>query len=202
MSQTILYVNRHTNARPRLHPAYRFAPGDEYWYELGHWLRSALKAGPQGPTPSRPVAPSAEPKRPRTARSPSSNALALEGNEFPIVRENTVVGRILYDQWNIRVERRLPNGGYQLLGSYERMRPQNLRRKIGEIDAIFENWAALKAARPESVKATWRAAQFVPEFDPPSDAIRSGCAVVEIDGVEVARIFKVLPDRAVWVDRS
>lgn len=184
-----------------VHPAYRFAPGNEYWYELGHWLRSALEAGPHGPVSSRPMVPSARAKGPRTDKSPRSSA-AIEGDEFSIVRGNNEVGRILYDQWNVRVERRLPDGGYQLIGFYERTRPQNFRRKFGEIDAIFDNWAALESARPQSVKATWRAAQFVPEFDPPTDAIRSGCAVVEEDGVEVARIFKVLPDRAVWVDRS
>jgi hypothetical protein len=185
-----------------VHPAYRFAPGNEYWFEFGHWLRSALDAGPDGRVPALPVAPFAGRKGQRSDKSPRISALAIEGDEFPIVRDNIEVGRILYDQWNVRVERRLPDGGYRLIGFYERTRPQNLLRKIGEIDAIFDNWAALESGRPQSVKATWRAAQFVPEFDPPTDAIRAGCAVVEEDGVEVARIFKVLPHGAVWVNRS
>ncbi len=181
-----------------VHPAYRYAPGGEFWVSLGMWLRAAVASGPNGSTPPCPHPPPFRGKRRSKGQTLSAPAL-VDSDEAPLKRDGIVAGRILYDGWNIRVERYLPVGGYELIGYYERSRPAHYGRKKVEIDAVFDEWAKLKPQQPELVKATWRAAQFVPAFDPPSGAIHAGCAVLEDDGVEVARIFKAPPDRAIWV---
>lgn len=184
-----------------VHPAYRYAPGKDFWVSLGKWIRSALRAGSHeiiDPCP----------KPPARTRNRSHELIAskapplLEGTEFPVVLDGVSLGRILYDGWNVRVERKLNDGEFQLMGFYERTRPNQFPRKLGEIRSIFKEWAKLNAKDPKSVKVAWRAKQFVQGFVAPLDAVQSGCAVVEENGVEVARIFKVLPDSAAWVWRS
>ena len=183
-----------------LHPTPRFrrAAPLEYWVALGAWLRAAVAAGPGDELPSCPQPPPFERKVKRAKLAPEIVSLA-HGDEVPIVRESREVGRILYDGWNVRVERRLPQGGYALLGAYERSRPHHFARKVGEINSIFDAWSELRLMNPAMVKASWRAAQFVENFAPPADAITNGCAVLEDDGSEVARIYKVLPNRAILV---
>jgi hypothetical protein len=181
-----------------VHPAYRYAPGRDFWFSLGTWLRAAIESGPSGSIPPCPHPPPFRGGRPPKDQRLSPSVL-VDSDAAAITRDGSVAGRILYDGWNIRVERRLPVGGYELMGYYERSRPAQFDRKRGEIDAVFDEWVKLKPQQPGRVKAKWRAAQFVPGFNPPSDAINAGCAVLEDDSVEVARIFKVPPDRAIWV---
>lgn len=182
------------------HPTPRFRPAapPDYWIALGSWMRAAIAAGPGADLPPCPQPPPFERKVKRAKVAPEVMPI-VHGDEVPIVRGSQVVGRILYDGWNVRVERRLPEGGYAPLGAYERSRPHHFTRKMGEIDSIFDAWCTLPLTNPALVKASWRAAQFVEDFAPPPEAITSGCAVLEDDGIAVARIYKVLPDRAILV---
>jgi hypothetical protein len=103
----------------------------------------------------------------------------------------------------VRVERRDPaTGVFTLLGYYENTRPAQWPRKASEIDDVFDSWSTAQITDPERVKVVWRARQWVPAFAPPPNAIASGCSIVEENGVEIARIYKLPNDRATWTLRS
>ncbi len=122
---------------------------------------------------------------------------------YLIRRGKSDVGRIVYDGWHVRVERRDPETGtYALLGYYENTWASQWPRKTREIDDVFDSWSIAHIDDPARVKVVWRARQWVPAFAPPPDAIAAGCSIVEEDGVETARIYKLPDDHATWTVRS
>jgi hypothetical protein len=178
-----------------VHPAYRFAPGADYWISLGHWLRVAVNSGPGSEIPARPPVPDNPRKALKNARRLHEE---LPPGEYPIIRNGENVGRVIYDGWNVRVEQRTRDGEYRLLGFYERSRSGQIAQKIAEIGAVFDDWARAPLSKPLAVKANWRAAQFVAKFAPPADCIDSGCAVLEEAGIPVAYIYKTRDGAARW----
>lgn len=184
------------------HPAYRFAPRGEYWMNLGRWLKAAVEVGPRGAINDMPAAQtSARSGTMRETRKKEATFVEV-GEEFEILRNGEVVGRVRYDGLNLRVERRDGNGGFELVGYYERSQPSTVKRKIVEIDDVFDAWSRHRSANPEFVKVNWREAPFVRNFNPPAEAIRKGCSVVEDGGLEIGRVYKVAPNRAVWKDAN
>lgn len=188
-----------------VHPAYRYAPGPDYWRTLGKWIGNAMRVGKGSRMPSCPQPPP-PPKNVRRNGKPSKrrflgeNAATLEGDEFNICRGDKIVGRVLYNGWHLRVERRLPDGRYSMLGRYESCVGTQLVRKLREIDAIFDAWNARVLAPGDSMKASWRRSTFVPSFDAPSNCITIGCAVVEQNRIPVAHVYKTKDGSAVWRD--
>lgn len=108
------------------------------------------------------------------------------------------MGRVLYDGWRLRVEQRLPAGEYRLLGRYESCSRTQLKRKLREIDAIFDAWRDCTGSNGETVKASWRRSPLVPGFRAPANCIIIGCAVVESDGIPIAHVYKTKDRSAVW----
>lgn len=180
------------------HPAYRYAPGEEYWIALGDWMREAVEAGPAKDIAGCPQPP---PSKRNGAKSEiwSAPVIQLGGSTVPIMRQGEEAGRISYDGKRVLVEERLPNGGFRPLGYYEQTQPNTLPRKVREIDDIFDAWRALPITDAELVKANWRRAEFVPGFAPPANAITIGCTVLEQDGIEIAKIYKIRPASAILV---
>ncbi len=193
-----------------VHPAYRYTPGPEYWIALGMWLKTTGQAGPgaevapcpQPPPKERPPKVEAAERPARAPRPPRTPPVMLEGSEFEIKRGDRIVGRVLYDGTNVRVERGDEAAGFVPIGSYERATRPQFARKLEEIRAVFPQWSQFQFNNPGSVRVVWRAAAFVPAFEPPSRAARHGCSIVEENGVEVARIYKLSAGGAVWVQRG
>ncbi len=179
-----------------VHPAYRYAPPSAYWVELGNWIRAAVDAGSEGVIPLRPPLPPTA----RTSGRQKSREMVLQAGEHPIVRDGIEVGRVVYDGWKMYVERKRDCGAFEPVGFYERSRPSQAARKLAEISDVFEDWTKQKLGAPETVKANWRAAVFVPDFYPPDDCISAGCAVVENDGIPLAYIYKKREGGARWVE--
>jgi hypothetical protein len=180
-----------------VHPAYRFAPGRDYWYALGAWLREAVDAGPSQALRARPRPQEARRVGPRAdVRAPVGRVAATE---YVIEREGSPVGRIVYDGWNMQVERRLADGTYAALGAYERSRKDQFTRKCREIDDVFDDWCATPVSDPSFVRVAWRAAKFVPQFRAPEECLPSGCAVVLERDAPIAYIYKTRSGGAVWL---
>jgi hypothetical protein len=181
------------------HPTAPGGPRPDYWLALGRAIRRRVDgvADAQMPVPSEFTAARSTS---RTAVAPQPRSDEPIGTEFVIRRGGSDVGRILYDGWHVRVERRdLATGTYALIGYYENTRPNQWERKTQEIDDVFDAWSAAAIDNPAKVKVVWRARQWVPDFAPPRDAIPAGCSIVEEDGVEIARIYKFPANHAVWV---
>ena len=181
------------------HPTAPGGPRPDYWPALGRAIRRRIDgaANAEMPVPSEFTA----------ARSTAGRAVATRpranepmDTEYVIRRGGSDVGRILYDGWHVRVERReLATGTYALIGYYENTRPNQWERKTQEIDDVFDAWCAAGIDNPAKVKVVWRAQRWVPNFAPPPDAIAAGCSIVEEDGVEVGRIYKLPGDHAAWL---
>jgi len=101
------------------------------------------------------------------------------------------------------VERRDPaKGKFETIGFYETATRSTFRRKVNEINCVFAKWAAISAPNLVDIKVSWRGEERIPNFRPPEGEIKSGCSVVQLDGDEIARIYKLPGDRAVWVESS
>ena len=122
------------------------------------------------------------------------------GDEIPIMRAGVAVGRIIRDGRSVRVDARQADGSHRVLGYYERTEASTFSRKIGEIDEIFDPWHKAKIGDGSAVKVSWRGRESVPAFREQPGANKSGCSVVEDDGVPIAYVYKIAPQSAVWVD--
>ena len=184
------------------HPTAPGGPAPAYWIALGRTIRLRLDGDDAVaiPSPSGFMAErSSDPQR----AMPQPLADAEPTAVHAIRRANRDVGRIVYDGWHVRVERRDPaSGAYTLLGYYENTRPGQWPRKTREIDDVFDAWSVARIDDPARLKVVWRARQWVPAFAPPPSAIAAGCSIVEVDGDEIARIYKFPNDHAVWTARS
>jgi hypothetical protein len=183
------------------HPAPRRSRVNESWSDLGRTINAIVTAGPHA------VLPNERSQRAKSStaasRSKSSSVPSRADDEqfVPIVRNGEQVGRIAFDGGSLRVERYNPvNRSFEPIGFYERATISTFPRKVKEIKCIFPQWAALKQSNLCRIKVSWRKKDNVPNFCPAEGENQSGCSVVEHDGVEIARIYKLLSgDRAVWV---
>ena len=91
------------------------------------------------------------------------------------------------------------DGSYRTLGYYERSEASTFRRKILEIDDIFDAWCAARIGDGSKVKVSWRKREFVLAFREQPGAMTHGCSVVEDNGVPIAYVYKVAPTSALWV---
>ena len=122
------------------------------------------------------------------------------GDEIPIMRADVAVGRIIRDGKSLRVDAREVDGSHRILGHYERTEAATFPRKIREIDDIFDAWSKAKIGDGSSVKISWRRRDSIAAFRELPGTNRSGCSVVEDDGVPIAYVYKIAPESALWVD--
>ncbi len=184
------------------HPTAPAGPAPAYWVALGRAIRCRLDGNATVTMPL-PSAFTAVRSSNAEAAIPQVPANAEPTAVYAIRRGEGDVGRIVYDGWHVRVEfRNSATGAYRLLGYYENTRPSQWPRKTREIDDIFDSWSVAPINDPARVKVVWRARQWVPSFAPPPNAIPGGCSVVEENGIEIARIYKLPDDHATWTIRS
>ena len=184
------------------HPTAPGGPAPAYWIALGQAIRGRLEgdAAVAMPSHSAFTAVRSSNAQPVTRQPPSTAETAAV---YVIRRGVSEVGRILYDGWHVRVERRdSATGSYTLLGYYENTRPPQWPRKTRELDDVFDSWSIAQINDPARVKVVWRARQWVSAFAPPPNAIATGCSIVEENGVEIARIYKLPENHATWTVRS
>ncbi len=175
----------------------------ESWIDLGKRLSSTVKGGPRVTLPTEL---SDSMKRAAVASGasvPSESSGTADEQLVPIQRNGEQVGRIAFDGRNLRVERRDPaNGKFETIGFYETATRSTFRRKVNEINCVFAKWAAVSTPNLVGIKVSWRGKERVPNFRPAEGEIKSGCSVVQLDGDEIARIYKLPGERAVWVQSS
>ncbi len=175
----------------------------ESWIDLGKRLSSTVKGGPRVTLPTELSDSMKRDAVASGASEPSESSGAADEQLVPIRRNGEQVGRIAFDGRNLRVERRDPaKGKFETIGFYETATRSTFRRKVNEINCVFAKWAAISAPNLVDIKVSWRGKERIPNFRPAEGEIKSGCSVVQLDGEEIARIYKLPGDRAVWVESS
>lgn len=178
------------------HPAARSAPPAENWIALGKAIRTTLEQRRGAALAGIDSARSRTPPE----MTPASVGDPDYGDEVPIMRSGVVAGCIIREGKSVRVDSRESDGSHRVLGYYERAETSTFPRKVCEIDDIFDAWRDAKIGDGSEVKIIWRGRECVPAFREQPGAIKSGCSVVEDDGVPIAYVYKIRPTSALWVD--
>jgi hypothetical protein len=185
------------------HPRARRRPlATQSWIDLGKRTSSIVNAGPQVTLPTELSDCMKSVALAHDASEPSASLGATDVQLVPIRQNSKPVGRISFDGRNLRVERRDPaKGKFETIGFYEKViRSTTFCRKVKEINCVFAKWAAISAPNVADIKVFWREKENVPNFLPAEGVLKSGCSVVLLNGDEIARIYKLPGDRAVWVE--
>lgn len=115
----------------------------------------------------------------------------------------TVVGRVVVEGGQMRIERKNPiDGSFVCIGYYEDLRaPKELNRKVQEIDSVFDDWAraAETLGNPNSIKANWHHGQETPREHRRANSDLSGVLVVNYKGGEIAHIYKTTENAGRWI---
>jgi hypothetical protein len=125
--------------------------------------------------------------------------LAAGETDVPINgRENKGLIRFIDSQMNVYWL--APDGKRYHIGEYERVRSLvTKQRKIEEVACILDDWIGAweREGRPAGFTIRWTAGQEIPSLLR-GQVLSSGCSIVYVNGIPIARVFKAGSNVALW----